>query len=163
MYLQIRKATPQDVDPIRFLFRDTVLFVNSKDYNKEEIRVWSNGYLRIASWQNHIHEQYFLVAVLDYEVVGFSSLTDTGYLDFLYVHKDHQGEGIASALLSKIQDHAAQLSLKEIYSHVSRTAQPFFERKGFTKRGEHTKIVDAIEFTNTVMAKPVHEPIWLDI
>lgn len=49
----------------------------------------------------------------------------------LYVHKDFQGQRIASALVQALEKEARKLKLEEIYTDASFTARPFFERRGY--------------------------------
>ena len=63
--------------------------------------------------------------------MGFSDLTGDGCLDMMFVHPEFQGLGIASLLLSRVEEQALKLGFKRIYTEASRTARPFFERKGF--------------------------------
>ena len=43
------------------------------------------------------------IAEIENELTGFSSIEKNGYLDYMYVHKDHQGKGIAKNLLEEIE------------------------------------------------------------
>ncbi|MHC2479502.1 GNAT superfamily N-acetyltransferase [Rhizobium leguminosarum] len=49
----------------------------------------------------------------------------------MFVHPEFQGLGIASHLLSRVEGEALKLGFSRIYTEASRTARPFFERKGF--------------------------------
>lgn len=49
----------------------------------------------------------------------------------MFVHPEFQGLGIASRLLSRVEGEALKLRFGRIYTEASRTARPFFERKGF--------------------------------
>lgn len=60
-------------------------------------------------------------------IIGFGNISETGYLDRLYVHKDHQGEGVAAAICDRLEE-AVQ---GEIITHASITARPFFEKRGY--------------------------------
>ena len=155
MEINIRQASKKDVDEIRFLFRDTVTFINSADYKQDEISVWADSYKNVESLTKKILNQYFLVATMSDKIVGFSSLTDNGYLDFMYVHKDFQRQGIAKRLLVEIEMQAEKLLLKKIFSHVSKTARPFFEKNGYIKTGDQINKVQNIEFVNSVMIKTI--------
>ena len=64
-------------------------------------------------------------------IVGFTSIRNDGYLHSMFIHKDHQGEGIATALLQRIEAYVTEHGIREITSEVSITARPFFERKGY--------------------------------
>ena len=153
MKIKIRQANIKDLDQIRFLFRDTVTFINSADYSQQEIEVWADCYKNTVSWTKNILNQYFLVATINDTIVGFSSLADNGYLDFMYIHKDFQRRGVAKRLLTEIEKHADKLSLNRIFSHVSKTAQSFFEKFGYTKTGEQINKVNGVEFVNSIMEK----------
>ncbi len=63
--------------------------------------------------------------------MGFSDLTGDGCLDMMFVHPEFQGRGVASRLLSRVELEALRLGFKRIHTEASRTARPFFERKGF--------------------------------
>lgn len=156
MQVTVRRATIEDLDQIRFLFRDTIIFVNAADYQPEEITVWSDCYQNTNSWMQNILSQYFLVAIINNKVLGFSSIDDAGYLDFMYIHRDFQRQGIANLLLTEIEQYATQLGLKEIFSHVSKTAQPFFLKSGYLKTGVQINRLKEIEFVNAVMTKKIN-------
>ena len=64
-----------------------------------------------------------MVAVDDEIIVGFGDIDDTGYLDRLYVHRDYQGKGIASAICSKLEK---AVGADRITTHASVTARGFF-------------------------------------
>ena len=151
MQINIREANKNDLDPIRFLYRDTIIAVNAKDYTDEQIKTWSETYVNVDSLLKKIADQYFLVAETEGEIVGFSSLEETGLLYFMYIHKGFQGKGVASKLLASILAKAKKLKLKEVSSHVSITARPFFEKKGFKKKGELVNKIKDIEFINSIM------------
>jgi putative acetyltransferase len=93
-----------NLDQIRQLFYDTITIVNATDYNTDQISVWSASWSDADRWKSKIDTQFFLVACIAAKVVGFGSLTDEGYLDFMYVHKDHQGQRIATALLAQLEN-----------------------------------------------------------
>lgn len=124
--MQIRQATINDTAQIVKLFNETIKTVNSKDYTSEQTAVWSSRGADAAKWIAKMSEQYFIIVEEQTAVIGFASLTTSGYLDFMYVHKDHQRRGIASMLLKSLEDKAHQLNIHEIISDVSITAKPFF-------------------------------------
>ena len=150
---KIRRAVQDDIDQIRQLFYDTINNINVRDYNNEQIRLWSSGHLKIDRWNKSISEQYFIVCEIDKIVTGFASITDKGYLDFMYVHKDHQGKGIATAMLAELESFADSKGIKEIWAQVSITARPFFRSKGFEITKEFITKIEDVEFADAVMTK----------
>ena len=151
--MKIRKATLDDTDQIRQLFYDTINNINIIDYDSEQIKLWSSGHLKIDKWKKNISEQYFIVSESDGIITGFASITEKGYLDFMYVHKDHQGKGIATKLLAELEKFAGSLELKEIWAQVSITARPFFRSKGFEITKEFITRIEDVEFADAIMTK----------
>lgn len=78
--LKIRKATVEDADSVRELFRETIISVNEKDYDEKQIDIWASGSEDKTAWERKITEQHFLIAEIDSKTVGFSSITDEGIL-----------------------------------------------------------------------------------
>lgn len=148
--MPVRRAVSEDVHQILNLFYETIQKVNSEDYSEAQIRVWSEARDE-ETWKKKIQDQYFLVKEVDHEILGFSSIDETGYLDFLYVHAAHQGKGIASALLREISKKAADQGNRTVWTSSSITAQPFFRKHGFVETKKETKFVKGVEFVNSIM------------
>ncbi|MEM8525299.1 MAG: GNAT family N-acetyltransferase [Bacteroidota bacterium] len=151
--LFIRKATLEDLVAILDLFRNTIRHTCQNDYTEVQIAVWISGIENQARWKRAIEEQFFIVAEQKNEIVGFASLENGNYIDFLYVHYNHQRKGIASLLLDAIQAEAEWQGKTIFWSHVSKTARPFFERKGFEVIRENYKMVEGVEIMNYCMKK----------
>jgi putative acetyltransferase len=151
--IKIRQPVEGDVSQITQLFFDTIQNINIKDYSKEEVDDWSSWNTDTDKWLERIQEQYFVLAEINNQIVGFSSLAEDGYLDFMFVHKDFQGQGIASALLSDIEHQASEQNNEFIYSDVSITAKGFFEKKGFIVKRQQLKKSKKKELVNFRMIK----------
>jgi len=151
--MKIREATLEDTDHITQLFYDTINNINIRDYDSEQIRLWSSGKMNTEKWKKNITEQYFIVAESEGMITGFASITEKGYLDFMYVHKDHQNTGIATKMLEELERFADSLELKEIWAQVSITARPFFRSKGFEITKEFITRIENVEFADAIMTK----------
>lgn len=125
--MYIREYEPADCSEIAALFYQTVHEVNKKDYTSEQLNVWETGKVDLAAWNHSFLEHYTLVAVENGRIAGFGDIDETGYLDRLYVHKDHQRKGIATALCSRLEAHVQG----NILTHSSITAKPFFQKRGY--------------------------------
>lgn len=137
--IKIRQAVEGDVGQITQLFFDTIQNINIRDYTQEEVDDWSSWKTDIHKWLDKMHDQYFIVAEINNKIAGFSSLAEDGYLDFMFVDKDTQGQGVASALLAEIERKAIEQNIELIYSDVSLTAKGFFESKGFIVERQQLK------------------------
>ncbi len=151
--ISVRQANESDVRDITQLFYDTIQNINIRDYSQEEVDDWSSWKVDIDKWLEKMQEQYFVVAEIKNKIVGFSSLATDGYLDFMFVDKDTQGQGVASTLLSEIERKAIEQNNDLIYSDVSLTAKGFFEKKGFIVERQQLKKSKKKELINFRMIK----------
>ena len=119
------------------------------------------------------------------KIIGFGDMDDTGYLDCLYVDKDWQGKGAATMLcdalekrykermfhvkhsessrgreveaISASNEKKEAFHVKHFISHVSITARPFFERRGYQVLREQQVERGSVLLTNFVMQKAIGE------
>lgn len=142
------------------LFYQTVHAVNAADYTKEQLDVWATEKMNLADWDRSFLEHRTVVALMGGQIVGFGDMDQTGYLDRLYVHKDHQGEGIASAICDVLEKSVFG---KRITTHASITARPFFEKRGYQVVKEQEVIRGGIPLKNFVMERKDTENLYRDI
>lgn len=151
--MTLRQATLADLPYITQLFYETIAAINQADYTPEQIVAWQAGANNAEGWAMRIQQQYFLVAEAQHAILGFGSVNPSGYIDVLYVHKDYQGQGIASQLLTALENQAYCLGLNLLFANVSLTAQPFFERHRFHTLYRQTVEVRGIAMDNYRMEK----------
>lgn len=155
----IRRAAPEDLAELRELYINTVTTINKKDYTNEQIQAWIKPWYENSptrdgrTFAQKIIEQYFIVAIIEDVIAGFGSIEDNGYLDFMYVHKDHQRKGVALTLLTELERYSNEQNLKEINAIVSHTAKGFFEKHGWEKIREEVVEVRGAVFTDNIMIK----------
>ena len=147
--MQLRPYRTQDCPALAGLFYDTVHTVNARDYTPPQLDAWADGHVDLAAWDRSLSEHHSLVAVWDGVIVGFGDMASDGYLDRLYVNKDYQGRGIATALCD-----ALERAVPGPYTtHASITARPFFEHRGYRVVREQQVERKGILLTNFVMQK----------
>lgn len=152
----IRKLEKSDIAACINLFRETVHFINAKDYSHEQLEIWAPKTIDPENqWWLTLLENIALVAVMNNEIVGFTDLSNEGYLDRLFVHKEHQRKGIAKALINELERLAVQRSITEITTEASITAKPFFAAMGYQVVKEQQKEHKGIKFINFVMRKKI--------
>lgn len=148
----MRRYTAADCAQIVQLFHDTVHTVNAKDYSPAQLHAWAPENPDYVRWNNLLTSHYTLVALVDGLPVGFADL-DSDYLDHLYVHKDYQRIGIATALTDALESYAAENGFQSITTHASLTAKPFFETRGYCVCKQQQVERNSIILTNFVMKK----------
>ena len=146
----IREYLSSDCKYLAELFYQTVHSVNAKDYTQEQLNAWATGNVDIEKWNLSLSEHFSLVAIKDGVIAGFGDIDRTGYLDRLYVYKDFQGRGIATAICDKLE---LAFGVSKIITHASITAKPFFLHRGYDIIKEQQVIRSNISLTNYVMEK----------
>lgn len=146
--LTIRSYRPGDCPELLRLFYGTVHTVNARDYSPEQLNAWADGRPDMARWERSLLEHTTLIAELDGMITGFGDIANDGYLDRLYVHRDYQGMGIATALCGRLETGHGYIT-----TYASITARPFFEGRGYRVVRENRAVRHDIELINYLMEK----------
>ena len=94
--MRIRAMIAEDGEETLRLFCDTVRGVCAEDYTPRQIEAWI-GKRDVGAWtQSFFGNRRALVAEENGKIVGFADMTDGGYFDRLYVHREYQRRGIAA-------------------------------------------------------------------
>ena len=143
--MQLRAYRSSDLPAILNLFRDAVHTVCARDYTRAQLDAWAPAELDAAAWDASLLAHQTLVAEENGSIIGFADLAEDGYLDRLYVHRDWQGRGVASALCGALPGARR--------THASLTARPFFEKRGWHVVREQQVERRGVRLTNFVMEK----------
>lgn len=146
--MKLREYRTSDCEQLAELFYQTVHSINAKDYTKEQLDVWATGKVDLQAWDQSFRAHKTIIAMENDEVVGFGDMDESGYLDRLYVHKDHQNRGIATAICDVLEGSVEE---KTITTHASITAKPFFLHRGYHVVKEQEVIRGGIALKNYVM------------
>lgn len=147
--VKIRTYQQSDCKEMTELFYNTVHTINAGDYSKEQLYVWAPRQADLEKWHQSFQRNYSIVAKEDGIIVGFGDIDKTGYLDRLYVHKDYQRKGIATAICNRLELKAKG----KIITHASITAKPFFEKRGYQVIKEQQVQRQGIFLINYIMEK----------
>ncbi|PWL49114.1 MAG: GNAT family N-acetyltransferase [Clostridiales bacterium] len=152
----LRPFRSEDLVELITLFRQTVWNVNCRDYSPAQLAAWAPENIDASRWLPSLLEHETVIAqTSDGIIVGFGDISEQGYLDRLYVHKDHQGQGVATLILSYLESYARSCGCSQIETHASITAQPFFISKGFSVFKEQQVERFGQLLTNYIMYKPL--------
>ena len=148
----IRQYEPTDCEDLVKLFYHTVHTINANDYSQEQLNVWTTDNIDLEVWNKSLSEHYTVVAVENNIIIGFGDIDKSGYLDRLFVHRDYQRRGIATAICNELE---RAVKVDKIITYASITAKPFFEQRGFKVVKEQQVERNGIALTNYVMEKQV--------
>ena len=146
----IRPYRSADCPALAELFYETVHAVCARDYAPEQLDAWATGEVDLAAWDASLLAHRTLVAVEGETIVGFADMDGSGYLDRLYVHRDFQRRGVASALCDALE---AASAAETFTTHASLTARSFLEHRGWRVVREQTVLRRGVALNNYVMEK----------
>lgn len=153
--ITLRPYLPSDITAIAGLFYNTVHTVNRRDYNDIQLDAWADGNIDLDKWNSSFQSNITVIAEIaeaNSIIVGFGDITHDGYLDRLYVHKDYQHIGIATAICDYLE---SRTDSDKIITHASITARPFFEKRGYVTVKEQQVIRHNVALTNYIMEKQI--------
>ncbi len=156
MNMHLRSYRPSDLAEIAVLFYDTVHTVTVKDYSAAQRNAWASGKIDSEQWNKSFLAHHTVIAEQDGRIIGFGDMDAAGYLDRLYVHKEFQRQGIATAICD-VLERTAETDFFTV--HASITARPFFEKRGYTLLKEQQVERRGVLLTNFVMKKPKGETV----
>lgn len=136
MGVMVREYRSTDASVLAKLFYETIHTVNARDYTSAQLDAWAPHPPVPAPFDRALCAGRTVVAVEGDQPVGFASMDEGGYLDYLYVSKDCQGRGIATALCDALE---AACPAPSFSTKASITARPFFERRGY-RVVEHERV-----------------------
>lgn len=151
--MELRRCRVEDLEEIRTLFTTTILTVNRRDYTDAQVRAWAGAAREFPRRQSFFLDLYTLVAWEGAQLVGYGNIHESGYLDHLFVHRDYQGRGIATALCNALEAHAAAGGVERVTVQASLTARPFFLGRGYRLLREQGAEVGGVFLKNCAMEK----------
>ena len=151
--MRIRPYTSDDVRSLVTLYTETIHCINRRDYTPEQIAVWSPRNHDWSRWRDRLANLCTLIAEREGKILGFTAFTEQGYVDFLFVHHEHQRQGVARALLQEAEMQLRAAKVHRATVHASITARPFFEAMGYALLEQRWFEKDGVTLTNFAMDK----------
>ena len=152
--ISVRDYRPEDAQALANIYFHTIHRINIKHYTQEQVDVWApESSLEGEGWKKKFLRTHPIIAVVGDKIVGFAEFEPSGHIDCFYCHHEWIGKGVGSALMSEIFRRAKTSNMDRIFSEVSITARPFFEKQGFVVLAEEKMIRKGVELTGYKMEK----------
>lgn len=150
------------------MFRQTVHAVAARDYSPAQLEAWApHDDQHQRALAKRLAAQVSVGVKECGILIGFGTLGDggaseaagatakSGELDMLYVHKDRQRQGIATRIADELEQLARQRGWRTLRTFASKTARPFFERRGYRILRSNIAVRQGVELQNYLMEKPL--------
>ncbi|KAA1245758.1 GNAT family N-acetyltransferase [Aquimarina sp. RZ0] len=131
MKYQISRATDSDLPLMQRLFYQTVTIYGSKIFTKSEVKIYSRLATDKKYWKQKFISDFVYNAKLNGEIVGSFLLNNDGTIDYIFVHQNYQGRGIARKLYETIEQVAKESGIDTLTTKVNTITRSFFEKHGF--------------------------------
>lgn len=137
----IRPAEPDDAEAICGVHVAAIGAVESPAYDDDQMLAWASSPTPDRYPVDDEGSPLF-VAEADDEVAGFAEL-DAGEaaVEKVYVHPDHAGASVGTALLDRVAAAAEDRGLDGLSVVASLNAVPFFEAAGYRQVDETEKTI----------------------
>jgi putative acetyltransferase len=158
--MHVRNFTVGDEPALQAVFYSAVHTTAASDYTPAQLDAWAPRLPDMERWTARMRAiRPFVVEedgrAGDGRIIGYADLQANGYIDHFYVSGANVRRGVGRMLMERIHSRAEELNLASLFSDVSRTAQPFFERFGFLVLEHKTVVVGGVRLPNTRMSKRV--------
>ncbi|EMA43713.1 GNAT family N-acetyltransferase [Halococcus saccharolyticus] len=136
--MYVRLATHEDRAALPALHTAAVEAFGPDGYDADQVRKWAKADERSPDdYDVDATDEHFTVAVRESEVAGFGHLVlDAGEVHAVYVHPDHAGRGVGSALLAELEGYARGRGCSVLTLQSSLNAAGFYEKAGYERVGE---------------------------
>jgi putative acetyltransferase len=151
--LALRAFAPGDEQALHGVFFSSVHEVARRDYTAQQINAWAPRDANLAQWGQRLRELQPFVVQRAGRVAAYADVQSSGLIDHFYVAGHCQRQGAGRLLMAAIHQRAHALGLTQLHAHVSRTAQPFFERFGFTVMALGAPVRQGVAIENARMQK----------
>ena len=139
MQFTIRRAKDADFAAAARLHRQTIKYINSRDYTPDIIRVWA-AQTSAQKFRDSAKLCKRWVALDQGKIVGYCDHNFTCELWGLYIHKDYIGQGLGTQLLQTAEESMRQSGCKNIRIKSTISAMAFYQKNGYQvlKQDWHT-------------------------
>lgn len=135
------------------VFTSAISEVCSRDYSANQIRAWLPSDYQADKWKERMEGINPYIALYDGNVAGYADIQNDGYIDHFFVGAIFQSKGVGNALLETLLNNSVS---NRVYSHVSITAKPFFEKNGFIVVKDNIVNMQGVELQNHVMERTLN-------
>lgn len=152
-FYEIRHYQHEDLPAVLHIYKRAIYKIGARFYSHEQVDAWAATSLDLHAWEQRLNSGVVLVAMHGTHMAGFIRFEPTGKIDLLYVHPNFEHQGIAKALLHKIERLAHQERVPRLFTQASEAAKAFFEGQGYVVIGPQEVERKGVKLVNYRMEK----------
>ncbi len=140
--INIKKYKESDAPALWAIFYHTIHNVNICNYSKAQVEAWAPDEFDPEIWQRKMNF-----------ILPFAAKIENGLIDHFFCHYKYQGKGIGRSLMEHVISISQLEGISKLYSEVSITARPFYEKFGFKAVREQIVAVHGQKLCNFAMER----------
>ena len=155
-YVSFRRARPGDAEAILDVKREAIEDLEHWQYSPDQVAVWKPKCSYLDTFERVIEDDRFVVhvAVDDGDLVGYGALNvPDERIDAVYVHPDHHGHGVATALVKQLELSAQFQGIEKLDIVAARNAVPFYESVGYWRLDDEVTTIEDVDVVFVRMRK----------
>ncbi|MBS7786971.1 GNAT family N-acetyltransferase [Flavobacterium sp. CYK-55] len=149
--IQIRRATSADAQKLSRLIDENAQLLLKPHYSALQLEIFLRYYSTQAMHEK-LKKQIIFCAEINHQLVGTIALEGDFVVGF-YTEVSRVNQGIGSALLDYLENHARTQGLDKIQLSASPVGVHFYERKGWKKMQDIVVDYLGVGFEETLMQK----------
>ncbi|SDF30664.1 GNAT family N-acetyltransferase [Halorientalis regularis] len=156
--VRFRRAEPEDAEAILSIKRAAIEDLEHWQYSPEQVDAWKPEDSYLATFEEAIGDDRFIVHVgeRDDRIVGYGALNvPDERIDAVYVHPDHHGHGVATALVKQLELSAQFQGIEQIDIVAARNAVQFYESVGYWQLDDEVTTIEDVSVEFVRMRKHV--------
>jgi putative acetyltransferase len=154
--VRFRRARPDDAEEILAIKRAAIEDLEHWQYSPEQVDAWKPKDSYLDTFEEAIGDDRFVVHVgeRDGDIVGYGALNvPDERIDAVYVHPDHHGHGVATALVKQLELSAQFQGIERIDIVAARNAVPFYESVGYWRLDDEVTTIEDVDVVFVRMRK----------
>jgi putative acetyltransferase len=154
--VRFRRAGPEDAEEILSIKRAAIEDLEHWQYSPEQVDAWKPKDSYLDTFEEAIDDDRFIVHVgeRDDRIVGYGALNvPDERIDAVYVHPDHHGHGVATALVKQLELSAQFQGIENIDIVAARNAVPFYESVGYWQLDDEVTTIEDVDVVFVRMRK----------
>ena len=153
----LRPFLPADAPILAAIFVASVEALTGDDYGETQQEAWTAVADDEEAFGKRLASELTLVATIDGSPVGFASLKGKEHVEYLYVHPDVIGQGVAATLCDALERLCVARGAKSLTVDASDNAAEFFAKRGYEAKQRNTVSLNGEWLANTTMQKSFGE------
>ena len=149
----IRKLVAGEELKLRRVFYSAVHTHAQGFYSTEQLNAWAPCDFDAEHWIKKMNSLRPYVVECDGRILAYADLQETGLIAHFFVAGEAGKRGIGTELMRLLIHEASRLGLGEVHAFVSRSAEAFFAKHGFTVEERRTVSVGGVPLTHARMSK----------